>query len=89
MMVVGLLTFCIGIFIEVSKSREETKNGLIIALLGVLIIVLGVFALTGYRTGLSDGYRAGQIDGLRGDWKYERKFRFDPPAIKEEFTEKY
>jgi hypothetical protein len=92
MVVVGLVTFCLGIFVE-STAKEGTpsykqNNGLIFAILGILIIVLGVFGLTGYRAGLNDGYRNGQVDALRGVVKYERKLTIEPFKIREEIVEK-
>ena len=91
--IVGLLTFCIGVFIQTAEVRGSIQppkkdSGLIMSLLGILIIILGIFALTGYRSGLQDGYKWGQTDALHGVWQYERQFRIKPPVIEEKIMEK-
>lgn len=94
-MIVGIITFILGIFIQSAEvfvpNRIEPvalkkDSGLVMSLLGIAVMVFGIFALVGYQSGLKDGYYLGQRDALRGKWMYKRELKIAPFKVDETIT---
>ena len=79
----GMFFVCFGIF----QETYQKKNRYHMIYFGVLFALIGIVGHAALIAGQQEGYRHGQVDAFKGNWKYtivlEPKFE-----IKERIIEK-